>query len=100
MIYVTQLVYIVPGKEKVFDQFEDIAIPAISRYNGKLLFRVRPQINEYIEVNIEAPYEIHLVTFDDESDFKNFGRDEERKKLLHLKEESIRSVLLIQGSGI
>lgn len=100
MIYITQLVYVVQGKEKVFDEFEDIAIPAISRYNGKLLFRVRPQIDDFIELNMEAPYEIHLVTFDEESDFKNFGRDEERKKFLHLKEESIRSVLLIQGNSI
>lgn len=100
MIYLTQLVYVVPGKEKIFDEFEDIAIPLIAKYNGQLLLRVRPQIDDFIEANIDAPYEIHLVTFDNESDFGNFGRDEERKKFLHLKEDSIRSVLLIRGNKV
>ena len=42
MIYLTQLIYIKEGQEEVFHQFEDIAIPAISKYNGRLLLRVRP----------------------------------------------------------
>jgi hypothetical protein len=97
MLYITQLVYLIEGQEKAFDQFEAIAIPAIARYNGKLLLRVRPRKEDLIELNMDAPYEIHLVVFDSERDFKAFGQDEERKKFLHLKEESIRSVLMIQG---
>ena len=42
MIYITQLIYIKQGQEEVFDEFESIAIPIISKYNGKLLFRIRP----------------------------------------------------------
>jgi uncharacterized protein (DUF1330 family) len=97
MIFITQLIYIVEGQENIFNQFEDIAIPAISKYNGKLLLRVRPAENAIVEASIEKPYEIHLVEFAEEQDFTNFMQDEERKKFLHLKEQSIRSVLLIKG---
>lgn len=97
MFYVTQLIYIIEGQEKVFDEFESVAIAVISKYDGKLLLRVRPAEKDYIESNIEPPYEIHLVAFDTEDDFKRFSQDEERKKFLHLKEKSIRSSLLIKG---
>ena len=100
MIYITQLIYIKEGKESVFHQFEDIAIPAISKYNGRLLLRVRPDDHSMIEDNIGKPYEIHLVEFDSESDFENFKQDEERKKFLHLKDQSVESILLIRGTKL
>ena len=68
MIYLTQLIYIKEGQENVFHQFEEIAMPAILKYNGRLLLRVRPDKNAVIENNIEKPYEIHLVGFDSEHD--------------------------------
>ena len=100
MIYITQLIYLREGQEKIFDEFESVAIPTIAKYNGRLLFRVRPQKNNFIEHHIEQPYEIHLVEFDDESDFNNFMQDEERKRFLHLKEQSIKSSVLIKGSKL
>lgn len=100
MLFLTQLIYIIEGQEAVFHQFEDIAIPAISKYNGRLLLRVRPNINSFIEHSIDKPYEIHLVEFDTEQDFKNFMQDEERKKFLHLKEQSIKASILIQGTKL
>ena len=100
MIFITQLVYISQGKENVFHQFEDIAIPAILKYNGRLLLRVRPTQDTFIEHNIERPYEIHVVEFNTEQDFDNFQKDEERKKFLHLKDQSIKSVLLIKGKKL
>lgn len=96
-ILITQLIYIKEGEEAVFHQFEDVAIPLISKYNGQLLLRVRPTEKEIIEKNIETPYEIHLVEFDSEDDFHRFMRDEERKQFLHLKEQSIKSVLMVKG---
>jgi uncharacterized protein (DUF1330 family) len=99
-MYITQLIYILDGQESIFDQFEDIAIPIISKYNGRLLLRVRPGADAYIESNTENPYEIHLVEFETEHDFTNFMQDEERKGFLHLKEQSIKSVLLIKGTKL
>ncbi|GAB4009713.1 hypothetical protein GCM10028808_18990 [Spirosoma migulaei] len=100
MLFITQLIYIIDGQEAVFHQFEDIAIPAISNYNGRLLLRVRPDPSSFIEHTIDKPYEIHLVEFDSEQDFKNFMQDEERKKFLYLKEQSIKASILIQGTKL
>jgi uncharacterized protein (DUF1330 family) len=97
MIYITQLIYIRDGEEKVFDEYEAIAIPIISRYNGKMLMRVRPTPEDFIEHQMDMPYEIHLISFDSEQDFEQFKQDEERKKYLHLKEQSINESILIQG---
>ncbi len=97
MIHLTQLIYVYKGQEEIFNQFEEIAIPTISKYNGRLTLRVRPNKDSTIENNIEVPYEIHLVEFDTQEDFDNFKNDEERKKFLHLKEKSIKSSILIQG---
>ena len=97
MIFITQLIYIKSGQEEVFHQFEDVALPIIAKYNGRLLLRVRPDDKSFIENHIEKPYEIHLVEFDEEKDFENFKHDEERKKFLHLKEQSIKAAVMIQG---
>lgn len=100
MIYITQLIYVIEGQEEVFHQFEDMAIPIILKYNGRLTLRVRPENDAIIERSIEKPYEIHLVEFDTQEDFDNFKKDEERKKFLHLKEKSIQSSILIQGRSL
>ena len=100
MIYITQLIYVLAGQEDVFNQFEAIVIPFISKYKGQLLFRVRPGKDAYIESSIENPYEIHLVAFESEKDFSNYMQDEERKRWLHLKEQSIKSVMLIKGQKL
>jgi len=97
MIYITQLIYINKGHEEIFDQFENIATPIISKYNGRLTLRIRPKNDSIIEHNIEKPYEIHLVEFNTQDDFDNFKKDEERKKFLHLKEKSIKSAIIIKG---
>lgn len=100
MLFITQLIYIKEGQESVFHQFEDIAIPTILKYNGRILLRIRPDEKAFVETHIEKPYEIHLVEFATENDFENFLQDEERKRFLHLKEQSIKSVILIKGTQI
>jgi uncharacterized protein (DUF1330 family) len=100
MIYITQLIYIIPGQEKTFNEFESVAIPIISKYNGRLLFRVRPSEDAFVESHSDKPYEIHLVEFDSEQDFQNFTKDDERRKFLHLKEQSIKTSILYKGMKI
>lgn len=100
MICITQLIYIVPGQEAIFDQFEDVAIPIISKYNGRLTHRIRTTANSFIGPQSDKPYEIHLVEFEAEQDFENFKKDEERKKFLHLKEKSIQASVMILGKKL
>jgi hypothetical protein len=52
--------------------FEDAAIPLISRYGGQLLLRVRPTPESVIAAEIEVPYELHVVRFNSQEDFKAF----------------------------
>jgi hypothetical protein len=100
MIHLTQLIYIRPGKEAIFDAFEAVALPLIARYNGQLLLRIRPDASALIEGEADAPYEIHLVTFPTEKDFEDFGKDPDRVAALHLKEASIERMVLIKGNAI
>lgn len=100
MIVITQLIYIVEGQEKTFDEFESIAIPTIFKYNGRLLLRIRPTEKNFIESHIDKPYEIHLVEFETQQDFDNFKKDKEREKFLHLKNQSIKTSILIQGTKL
>ena len=100
MIYITQLIYIKENQEKVFNEFEKIAIPIISKYNGKMMLRIRPESGSIVESSIEQPYEVHVVSFESENDFKSFMADEERKKHIHLKEQSIKSTFLFKGEKI
>jgi len=100
MIYLTQLIYLKPGKEKEFDAFEAIAIPLIARYNGQLLLRVRPDPSAMIEAAAAPPYEIHLVSFPTEKDFEDFAKDPARAAALHLKEVSVERIVLIKGIAI
>ncbi|RYY15609.1 MAG: DUF1330 domain-containing protein [Chitinophagaceae bacterium] len=97
MIFITQLIYIKEGMENIFEEFERVAIPTVERYNGTMLFRIRPDKEAVLQNSIEAPYEIHLAQFNNETDFHNFLNDEERKRFLHLKEASVRSTILIKG---
>jgi uncharacterized protein (DUF1330 family) len=100
MILITQIIYIKEGAELVFDQFEAIAMPLISKHRGRVLFRMRTAAAEMIEASIPRPYEIHLVEFEKEEDLQRFMGDEERKRFLHLKEQAIQSVILIKGEKI
>ncbi len=97
MVFITNLIYINPGQEQVFDEFEKIAIPIMSKYKGKMLARIRPGKDAFIEQSIESPYEIHLGEFESEDDFNAFLQDDERKQFLHSKEKAIRSTVLVTG---
>jgi uncharacterized protein (DUF1330 family) len=98
MVLITQLVYVHPGKERVFDEFEAVAIPCIAKHGGELLLRVRPTPDSVIERSIDLPYEIHLVRFPNDEAFEHFAADEERRQFLHLKDEAVRSSLVVRGT--
>lgn len=98
MIYITQLIFIKPGKEEIFLEFEKFAIPLLEKYNGKVLYRIRPDKANFIDNDkTKVPYEIHFISFESEGDLTGFLKDDERSKFIHLKEESVESVLLVKG---
>lgn len=100
MIYVTLLLYVKEGKEAAFFEFEELALPILKDYNGKLLLRLRPTDDSIISVDGERPYEIHFLSFNSEEDFNDFGKDKRRNEFLHLKEQSIKATLLVKGKEL
>ncbi len=84
----------------MFDEFENAAIPVISKYNGRLLYRIRPSKESFIESVIDQPYEIHIVEFASQPDFESFMKDETREQFLHLKVQSIQSSILYKGERL
>lgn len=100
MIYYTQFIFIKKGKEEPFNFFENKVLPLLEKYNGKLLYRIRPAASDVIETNLGYPYEMHLVSFETRDDFKAYAQDEVRQRYLPLRNESIADVMLIEGDQI
>lgn len=96
MIYIAQLIYLQPGKEKEFLKFESKVIPLMKEHGGKIIQRIRPNEQAFIEGEEKKPYEIHIVTFPDYDALEAYGDDPKRTKYLKLREASIESTLLIQ----
>jgi len=97
MIYITQLIYVKPGMEEVFHAFESEAIPLLKEYSGKIIQRIRPTQECFIEGEDLKPYEVHLVSFKSEDDLVAFSKDPRRAGFIHLKEESVSSILMYKG---
>ena len=99
MIYLTQLIYVHPGREQAFQEFEDTVLPLLGKYRGELLLRLRPGLEAKIAGSSEAPYEVHVLGFASEQDLAAYSSDAERQRALPLKERSVRSSFLIKGSA-
>lgn len=82
----------------MFDSFEDVAIPLIAKHRGELLLRVRPTKDGIVAAGIDVPHEIHLVRFRNEDDFAKFLEDDERQQVVHLKDQSVRALILVKGT--
>ena len=97
MIYLTQLIYVREGREADFQQFEEIVLPRLSQYSGELVLRLRPDRASKIAGSGDLPYEVHVVRFETEEGLLatptmrsgNVG---------YLKDQSVRSALLIKGA--
>lgn len=98
MIYLTQLVYVREGREETFQQFESIVLPLLTRHGGELLLRLRPDAASVIGGSAEVPYELHLVRFESEDALARYSSDPERRRVLSMKDESVRSTLLVKGT--
>lgn len=83
MIYIAQVISVHPDRQGEFDDFESIAIEALTRYNGRMLIRYRPAVGKVIIANMDLPTDIHFVAFENETDFRAFLNDEHGKAVIH-----------------
>ena len=100
MIYLTQLIFVKSGKESVFQQFEDFVIPLMERHGGRMIYRVRPSQLSFVSAEEERPYEIHFVSFDSDEGFQRYMRDDTRLQYMHLKDDSVKSIVLVKGTQL
>ncbi len=96
-LYITLLIFIKEGKEETFLTYEEKVLPILPKYNGQLLYRIRPDKTHFIHSQDEYPYEIHLVSFHSKEDFENYKQDKERISYAHLFQASVSNVLLLEG---
>jgi uncharacterized protein (DUF1330 family) len=100
MLYITQLIFLHPGQEALFNAFEDVAIPLIEKYNGRMLYRLKTEAVSSSPNADEQPDEVHIISFGSEEDLRAFMKDETRNEVLHLKEASVKTSVLIRGVRI
>lgn len=98
MIVLTQLIYVRENSEQVFEDFESIVLPLLTRHGGELMLRLRPDAASFVAGSAEPPYEVHIVSFQSEEGLAAYMSDEARRKVLHLKDASVRRAVLIKGT--
>ena len=69
----------------------------MEKYSGKIVYRVRPQKEDFIDKHEELTYEFHFISFESDEDLSNFMKDDSRLEFIHLKNESVKSMLLMKG---
>jgi len=72
-------------------------LPLLQNHNGELVYRVRPPKSAFLESSRELPYEIHLVTFGSQADFKGYKTDPKRLEFMDMKNRSVEKIVLIEG---
>ena len=100
MLYFTQLIFLKNGGEDNFNLFESYVLPLLQKYNGILIYRVRPTVDHVIATTVGHPYELHLVTFPAMENFIAYRDDKERMQHMHLKDASVEKILLIEGKPL
>ena len=61
--------------------FSRCALRLLPKYRGELLLRVRPNAESVIQAGAEVPYEVHVVRFESDDDFRRFSEDDERQRV-------------------
>ena len=100
MIYLTALMFIKEGKEDVFKEYESSVLPILKDYKGKLIYRIRPRKEDFIEFEGERPFELHFISFPSNEDFINFTKDDKRNSFVNLKEDAIKTSFIVKGETI
>jgi hypothetical protein len=99
MIYYTQLLQVRPGHEQALRDFENATLPILARHEGRLLCQMLLEGDACLHNDSEYS-ELHLLSFTSKEHFAAYLADDERQQMLHMKQESVISVLLVEGSEV
>lgn len=93
--------YVNPGFESEFIEYESKVLPLLEKYSGKLNLRFRP-VGDSSSVSglKELPYEVHIISFASIADFESFKIDTDRKKFQYLADRSVNRTEIFESYNI
>jgi len=86
--------YLHPGREREFEQFEAAAGEIMLRYGGA----IERRIGVALSGGEDLPHEVHVVSFPDERSFQGYRTDPDLQALADLRALAIRRTVLWFGS--
>src|SRR5579864_7929395 len=95
-ITIVAVLFIHPGREAEFEQFETAAESIMQRYGGGLERRISFAASE----DSSHPHEVHIVTFPDRESFERYRTDPELQALADLRAHAIRQTTAWVGSDL
>ena len=88
--------FIHPGREAEFEQFETAAESIMQRHGGRLERR----IGFAASADPGQPHEVHIVTFPDQQSFERYRTDPDLQALAQLRASAIRQTTVWIGSDL
>jgi uncharacterized protein (DUF1330 family) len=88
--------FVHPGHEDEFEQFETAAEKLMQRYGGRLERRIGFAPGS----NADQPNEVHIVTFPDDASFQRYRADGELQALAELRARAIRQTTTWIGNDL
>jgi uncharacterized protein (DUF1330 family) len=85
--------FIHPGRERDFEEFETAADSIMKRYGG----RVERRIGFAASTDPNQPHEVHIVTFPDQDSFERYRADADLQALAELRARAIRQTTIWIG---
>jgi uncharacterized protein (DUF1330 family) len=88
--------FVHPGHEAEFEQFESAAASIMQRYGG----RVERRIGFASSPNPDQPHEVHILEFPDEASFARYRADADLQALADLRSRAIRHTVAWTGKEL
>ena len=95
-VTIVAALFIHPGREAEFEQFETAAESIMRRHGGRLERR----IGFAGKTSAEHPHEVHIVTFPDQQAFERYRADAGLQALGDLRARAIRQTTIWLGSDL
>jgi antibiotic biosynthesis monooxygenase (ABM) superfamily enzyme len=88
--------YLHPGREREFEEFETAAAEIMRRYGGAIERRIRIAA----AADQDRPYEVHIVAFPDDRSFQQYRADPDLQALAGLRATAIRETVVWSGKDL
>lgn len=95
-VCLTAMIYLYEGKEAIFYRYEDIVLPLLASYGGKLISRTRI----VRRTNKDDPDEIHVISFDSIEGLEGYKADPVRLQHAILHSQSVRRTVVLECESI